>query len=116
MTDTQSNKMVNFSAVHIHEILIIFHLFIVIFFQVHYKLIIGQLPVHQHWDHRGQGQILASLKFFQAFFSQLTAYVASVTAGLSLKARDWGFTAASMSIRPGYSCRKQRENISKGTS
>ena len=89
------------------------HLFIFIFPRYITNQFIDQLPVHLHWDHRGQAQILASRKFFQAFFSQLTASVASAT-GLSLKARDWEFTPAAMSIIcPSYSCRKQKENISK---
>ena len=88
------------------------HLFSFIFPRYITNQFIDQLPVHLHWDHRGQAQILESRKFFQAFFSQLTASVASAT-GLSLKARDWGFTPTAMSIRPSYSCRKQKENISK---
>ena len=88
------------------------HLFIFIFPRYITNQFIDQLPVHLHWGHRGQAQILASRKFFQAFFSQLTASVASAT-GLSLKARDWGFTPTAMSIRPSNSCRKQKENISK---
>ena len=103
--------MIKFAVVQIHEI----HIFIFsssFFPRYITNQFIDQLLVHLHWDHRGQAQILASRKFFQAFFSQLTASVASAT-GLSLKARDWEFTPTAMSIRPSYSCRKQKEIISK---
>ena len=103
--------MIKFSVVQIHEI----HIFI-----FSSSFFPGTLRTNLWTNSRStytgitevRLKILASLKFFQAFFSQLTASVASAT-GLSLKARDWEFTPAAMSIRPSYSCRKQTEIISK---